>query len=71
MTDDEVEGLRQQKMRALKEAREAYRKIAVSTDPLLSKQVPSLLKEQLQVRQDAVKAAESALRAFNQEHPRR
>ena len=70
MADSEVEAQRQQKMRALKEAREAYRKIAVTTDPLLSKQVPGLLKEQLKVRQDAVKAAESDLRAFNQEHPR-
>jgi hypothetical protein len=70
MTDDEVEAQRQQKMAALKEAREAYRKLAVSVDPLTSKQVPGLLKDQLKIRQDAVKAAESDLRSYNQEHPR-
>ncbi len=70
MMDIDIEAQRQQKMRALREAREAYTRLAVMTDPLTSKQVPGMLVRQLKERQDAIKAAEADLRAFNQEHPR-
>jgi hypothetical protein len=71
MDDSEIEAQRLQKMKALREAREAYRSLASSTDPLTSRQVPRLLSDQLRIRQDAVKTAESELRTFNQDHPRR
>ncbi len=70
MNESEIEVQRQQKMKKLREAREAYRTLATSTDPLTSRQVPRLLSDQLKVRQDAIKTAESDLRTFNQEHPR-
>jgi len=70
MDDSEIEAQRQQKMKALREARQAYRSLANSTDPLTSGQVPRLLSDQLKVRQNAVKTAESDLRTFNQDHPR-
>ena len=70
MNESEIEVQRQQKMKKLREAREAYRTLATSTDPLMSRQVPRLLSDQLKVRQDAIKTAESDLRTFNQEHPR-
>lgn len=70
MNESETEAQRQQKMKKLREAREGYRTLATSIDPLTSGQVPLLLGDQLKDRQNAVKTAESDLRAFNHDHPR-
>ena len=67
VTNDEVEMLREQKMAALREAREAYRQSVVEPD---QSELGSLFAGRRSKLQVAVKAAEADLRLFNLEHPR-
>jgi hypothetical protein len=67
MTNDQVETLREQKMTALREAREAYRQSVTEPD---RSELGSLFAGRRSKLQVAVKAAEADLRLFNLEHPR-
>jgi hypothetical protein len=67
MTDTEIEELRGQKMTALRQAREAYRRSMVEPDRSSLGNLFSVNRLELH---DAVMAADSDLRLFNSEHPR-
>jgi hypothetical protein len=67
MTNDEVVMLREHKMTALREAREAYRQSMLEPE---QSELGSLFAGRRSKFQAAVKAAEAELRLFNLEHPR-
>jgi hypothetical protein len=67
ITNDEVEMLREQKMTALRETREAYRQSMTEPD---RSELGSLFAGRRSKLQVAVRAAEADLRLFNLEHPR-
>src|SRR5580704_7780288 len=64
---DEIEDLRQQKMTALREAREAYRHSMLEP---ARPDLGSLFAGRRSKLQGAVKAAEAELRQFDRDHPR-
>jgi hypothetical protein len=71
MVEDEVERVRRGKMAVLKQAREAYRTGAVESSPLSGRGAGALSAGRLKELQDAVRSADSDLRTYNAEHPRR
>ena len=67
MTNDEVVMLREQKMTALRQAREAYRQSMVEPE---RSELGGLFAGRRSKLQTAVKAAEAELRLFDLGHPR-